>query len=101
MDTGMLPVHGVVRRLAPALAAAAVAAVPLLPSTAQAQEPAGSTVRGELVRAWPEVAHDPADGHLDAAQPITWVETATGESVRIPTEDAVGLTAGSTVQVTL
>src|SRR3712207_5222674 len=101
MDKGTLPVPGVVRRLAPALAAAVVVAVPLLPSDARAQEPVGSTVRGELVQAWPEVAHAPAAEHVEAAQPITWVETADGESVRIPTEDAAGLTAGSTAQVTL
>src|SRR5215210_2075895 len=101
MPRGMLLVPGVVRRLVPALAAAAVVAVPLLPATASAQEPAGSTVRGELVQAWPEVAHDSAAGQVEAASPITWVETEGGESVRIPTEDAAGLTVGSTVQVTV
>src|SRR5215210_7712465 len=101
MPRGMLLVPGVVRRLVPALAAAAVVAVPLLPATASAQEPAGSTVRGELVQAWPEVAHDSAAGQAEAAGPITWVETEGGESVRIPTEDAAGLTVGSTVQVTV
>ena len=101
MHKGMLPVPGVVRRLVPALAAAAVVAGPLLPATAQAQEPAGSTVRGELVQAWPEVAHDPAAGHVETVRPLTWVQTADGESVRIPTEDAAGLTVGSTVQVTV
>jgi hypothetical protein len=100
MHQGMLPVPGVVRRLVPALAAAAVVAVPLVPATAQAQEPASRTVVGELVQAWPEVAHDAAAGH-DAEQPITWVETAAGESVRIPTEDAAALTVGSTVEVTV
>ena len=100
MHKGMLPVPGVVRRLVPALAVAAVVAVPLVPATAQAQEPAGRTVVGELVQAWPEVAHDSAAGH-DAEQPITWVETAAGESVRIPTEDASALTVGSTVEVTV
>src|SRR5215207_1650431 len=96
----MLPVPGVVRRLVPALAVAAVVAVPLLPATAQAQEPAGSTVVGELVQAWPEVAGGAEAGH-GAEQPITWVETAEGESVRIPTEDAAGLPAGATVEVTV
>jgi hypothetical protein len=99
MHKGMLPVPGVVRRLVPALAVAAVVAVPLAPGTALAQEPAGSTVVGELVQAVPEVAEgEAADG---AEQAITWVETAEGDSVRIPTEDAAGLTAGSTVEVTV
>src|SRR3954454_23655944 len=100
MSPGMLPVPGVVRRLLPALAVAAVVAVPLLPATAQAQEPAGSTVVGELVQAWPEVAEGEAAKH-GAEQPITWVEPAEGEAVRIPTEDAAGLTVGSTVEVTV
>jgi hypothetical protein len=97
----MLPVPGVVRRLVPALAAVAVVALPLLPATAQAQEPAGSTVVGELVQAWPEAAHDDAAGQAAAEQPITWVETEDGESVRIPTEDAARLPVGSTVEVTV
>ncbi len=101
MQQGMLPVPGVVRRLVPALAAAAVVAVPLLPATAQAQEPAGRTVVGELIQAWPEVEHDSAGGAAEAAQPITWVETADGESVRIPTEDAGDLSVGATVEVTV
>jgi hypothetical protein len=89
-----------VRRLAVALGAAAVVAVPLVPGTAQAQEPAGSTVVGELVQAWPESEHADAAGAA-AEQPLTWVETADGESVRIPTEDAAGLEPGSTVEVTV
>jgi len=100
MDRGMLPVPGVVRRFVPALAVAAAVAVPLLPATAQAQEPVGSTVVGELVQAWPEVAEGAEAGH-GAEQPLTWVETADGKSVRIPTEDAAGLTAGATVEVTV
>jgi hypothetical protein len=101
MHEGMLPVPGVVRRLVPSLAVAVVVATPLLPGAASAREPAGSTVRGELVQAWAEVAHDADPERVEAAQPITWVETPGGESVRIPTEDAAGLTAGSTVEVTV
>jgi hypothetical protein len=99
MHKGMLPVPGVVRRLLPAFAVAAVVAGPLVPGAAQAQEPVGSTVVGELVQAVPETAEGEA-AHA-AEQPITWVETAGGESVRIPTEEAAGLTAGSTVEVTV
>ena len=101
MHRGMLPLPGVVRRLVPAIAAAVVVAVPLLPGAAQAQEPSGTTVVGELVQAWPEVAHDSAGSAAAAEQPITWVETAGGRSVRIPTDDAAGLTVGSTVEVTV
>jgi hypothetical protein len=101
MHRGMLPVSRAVRRLAPALAAAAVVAVPLLPGAAAAQEPAGRTVVGELVQAWPEAEHGDEAAHDDAAQPLTFVETAAGEAVRIPTGDAAGLEVGSTVEVTV
>src|SRR3712207_6970318 len=60
-----------------------------------------TTLFRSLVQAWPEVAHDPAGGHAEAAQPLTWVQTPEGESVRIPTQDAAGLAVGSTVQVTV
>ena len=60
---------------------AAAVAVPLLPAApARADEPAGTTVVGELVQAWPEVAGATA---ADAPAAVTWVETADGDSVRI------------------
>ncbi|MCW2576018.1 MAG: exported protein of unknown function [Modestobacter sp.] len=69
-----------------ALVAATVLGVP----TASAEEPApaaGDTVVGELVQAWPEYEH-PADAaeHADE-KPLTWVETDSGDAVRVPTED--------------
>ena len=96
----MLPPSRALRRLAPALAAVAVVALPLLPGTALAQEPAGRTVVGELVQAWPEAEHgDPTGAH--AEEPLTFVETAAGDAVRIPTQDAAGLAVGATVEVTV
>jgi hypothetical protein len=70
----------------------------LLPGTAAwADDSSGTTVVGRLVQAWPEAgvgAHE-ADG------PISWVQNADGDAVRIPTEDVDGIPAGSTVQVTV
>ncbi|TFV87803.1 reprolysin-like metallopeptidase [Blastococcus sp. CT_GayMR16] len=74
----------------------AVAAAVLAPgAVAQADEPSGSTVVGRLVQAWP----DSVDGaHTD---PISWVQNAEGDAVRIPTEDVEGIPTGTTLQVTV
>ena len=65
---------------------------------------AGDTVVGRLVQAWPEYRH-PAEAMARAdAGPLTWVETAAGDTVRVPTgdlENAVDVTVGATVSVTL
>lgn len=86
-----------------ALAAAAVVVAPvLLPAVAVAQEPAGRTVVGELVQAWPEAEHAADAGTAaDSEQPLTWVETADGDAVRLPSEDVTGLPVGATVEVTV
>ena len=97
----MLPLPGVVRRLALALTAGAVVAGPLVPGAVQAQEPAGTTVVGELVQAWPEARHDDGDAHPAAAQPLTWVEMPDGEAVRVRADDVSGVPVGSTVEVTV
>ena len=80
------------RRLLLPLAVCAGALLPALP--AAADEPA--TVVGQLVQAYPEQAHPGHDGQ-DA--PLSWVRTAAGESVRVPTEDVADVPAGSTVSV--
>src|SRR3954468_11320369 len=85
------------RALRLTVATAAVAGAVLLPLTdAAADDAVGSTVVGELVQAYPEQAHPEQDGQ-DA--PLSWVRTAAGESVRIPTEDVADVPAGSTVSV--
>ena len=79
------------------LVAAAVCAGVLLSAVpASAGEPSASTVVGELVQAYPEQAHP---GHVGPDAPLSWVRTAAGESVRIPTEDVADVPAGSTVYV--
>ena len=65
--------------------------------------PARESVVGELVQAWvehePHHAHEPADDG-----PLTWVQTAEGESVRLSTEDLASVVPaeiplGATVEV--
>ena len=63
---------------------------------AVADEPAGTSVVGELVQAWPETA-----GHGAAEEPLSWVETAAGETVPVVTGDVDGVPAGSTVALTV
>src|SRR4051812_13383179 len=95
MTEGMSPFTLRAARLA--LATAAVGSAVLLPATAAAADDAvGSTVVGQLVQAYPEQARPEHDGQ-DA--PLSWVRTAAGESVRIPTEDVADVPAGSTVSV--
>ncbi|MGY1617796.1 reprolysin-like metallopeptidase [Geodermatophilus sp. SYSU D00691] len=101
----------------------------LLPTVALADDqgdpaagvPAGGTVTGELVVAWadPDPGATPPELAAHQDEPLTWIETADGTTVRVLTEDLVdnvvdelpedphapGTTevppAGATVQVTL
>lgn len=105
MHRGMLPrpgvAHRLAHRLALALAAGAVVAVPVAPAVAQAQEPAPTTVVGELVQAWPEARHDDEAGHPAATEPLTWVETPDGGAVRVRADEVTGVPVGSTVELTV
>ncbi|WP_142024226.1 reprolysin-like metallopeptidase [Blastococcus colisei] len=79
------------------LSVAVLASLALPAAVAAAEEPAGTTVVGELVQAWPEPAR-----HTAAAEaPLSWIETPAGDSVRVPTPDVADLVPGSTVSVTL
>src|SRR3954454_5929111 len=79
------------------LIAAAVCSGVLLPAaSAAADDAGGATVVGELVQAWPEQADPAQEG---SAAPLSWVRTAAGESVRIPTDAVADVPAGSTVSV--
>jgi hypothetical protein len=76
----------------------AVAAAVVGPgAVARADEPSGTTVVGRLVQAWPE-SRDEAQ---EADGPISWVQNAEGDALRIPTEDVEGIPSGTTVQVTV
>ncbi|MGY1807092.1 reprolysin-like metallopeptidase [Blastococcus sp. SYSU D00669] len=82
------------------LAALAVGAGVLLPAApAAADDPAAPAVVGELVRAWPEEA-DPAAEHA-SEEPLSFVRTAEGGSVRVATEDLADVPAGATVSVSV
>ncbi len=99
------------KRLRYALAAAAVVVAPvLLPTVAAAQEPAGRTVVGELVRALADhrAGHEHGDEHghehaegAEGIEGLTWVETDDGETVRLSAADAADLPSGATVEVTV
>jgi hypothetical protein len=86
------------------LVASAVVSLPLLSvvSTAHADdEPPAETLVGELVQAWPEF-ENPADAVARADEgPLSWIEPAEGDAVRVPTEDVEALDPGATVEVTL
>src|SRR3954454_22554965 len=86
------------RRAARLLTALAACAGLLLPAaSASADDSVGATVVGELVQAWPEAA-DPTVEHAGDA-PLSWVRTAAGEAVRIPTADVAAVPAGAPVSV--
>ena len=75
------------------------------PVSASAEEPAaGDTVVGELVQAWPEY-EEAADAAAHADEgPLSWIETGSGDAVRVPTEDIAAASdaeVGDTVSVTL
>src|SRR4051794_4913116 len=88
------------------LVAAAVGLGPLVALPAASADPAqqsGATLVGEVVQAWPEHDHAAAPGAA-ADQPLTWVESADGTTVRVPTDDLADVPEagpGATVEVTL
>jgi hypothetical protein len=69
----------------------------VLPGGIAAADEPGTTVVGQLVQAWPEAG----TGATEADGPISWVQSAEGDAVRIPTEDVDGIPTGTTVQVTV
>jgi hypothetical protein len=73
----------------------------LVPAVASADGPSrGETVVGELVQAWPEHQDDQEAVRRAGEGPLTWIETAAGESVRVSTEDLThGLAERSEVPV--
>src|ERR671932_1936666 len=74
-----------------------------LPATAARAEEAAApaTVVGEIVQAWPEAGPAGSAAETEHAEaPLTWVESPTGEAVRVPTEAVASLAGGSTVEVT-
>ena len=92
------------RTLALALATAVLSgSLTLVAGSAAAEDepapPTPDSVVGELVQAWPEYKdHGVAAGRADDG-PLSWVETDTGETVRVTTEDVDHIPVGSTVEV--
>src|SRR5688500_13635424 len=93
------------RRLLRSVAVAAALAcsvVALTPAVAAAHGHAGTTGVGQLVQVWAEGEHSgAADAAHAATGPLSFVEPAAGDAVRVPTEDVAGLPAGATVSVTV
>lgn len=95
------------RRSLLAVLTAAVLLPVVVPAGASADDApiSGETVVGELVQAWAE-----HEDHREAVErssdgPLTWIETASGEAVRVSTEDlegdlpGTGVPIGATVEV--
>ena len=103
MDRWMSPVRSVptpppalLRSLVVAVLAVAGVVLPgAVGAGASADE--ATTVVGRLVQAWPEA---PA-GAPEADGPISWVQQADGDAVRIPTEDVDGVPTGTTLKLTV
>jgi hypothetical protein len=73
----------------------------LLPTARADDEPVGDTVVGQLRQVWAEHL-DPAEASAHAEDgPLSWIETDSGEAVRVPTEDVADIPVGSTVEVLL
>ena len=91
------------RPLLVVLTAVLALAVLSVPGAADADGPTvvTSTVVGELVHAWPE-HKDPGQAAQRADEgPLTFIRTASGDSVRVATDDVAHIAAGSTVEVTV
>jgi hypothetical protein len=86
--------------VAAALACTAVTSAVLPGAVASADELAGTTVVGQLVQVWAEGMHG-TDGGQAAEGPLSFVETPSGDAVRVPTDDVETLPPGATVSVTV
>jgi len=76
--------------------------VPLLvPGTAAADDlpSSGDRIVGELVQAWPEHENDDVAADRAAEGPLSWIETSTGDAVRVSTEDLARTLPGTDVPV--
>ncbi|MGY1763178.1 reprolysin-like metallopeptidase, partial [Geodermatophilus sp. SYSU D00779] len=77
-------------------------AAPADPAAPEASAP-GDTVVGELVQGYvdpsPTAALETEEDHADSL--VSWIQTDSGDAVRVPTEDVEDIDTGSTVEVTL
>jgi len=91
------------RRLLRSLAvAAAVASSVVLPgAAAAADEPAGTSLTGTLVQAWAEGHPDDAAAGHAADGPVSWVQPAEGDAVRVDSAAVADVPAGAQVALTV
>lgn len=89
------------RSLLGALAVAAIS-LTLAPPAAADDVPSGSTVVGTVVRAYVEHQNEQdAGARTDFGAPLTFVKSASGDQVRVPTEALRDVPLGATVSVTV
>jgi hypothetical protein len=90
------------RLLRTAVVAAAVATSTVLPgAVAAADDLDGTTVVGRLVQAWAEADPAQAAAGEQAEGPVSWIQPAEGDAVRVESEGVADIPAGSTVSVTV
>ena len=89
-------------------ASVAVLASFVVAPAASAETPAavtsGDTVVGELVQAWPDptaAEQGQADPGHAGAEPLSWIEPAEGDAVRVPTDSLPDAAVGSILSVTV
>ena len=87
--------------VAAAIVCGAVAPMVLSGGVAVADEPAGTTVVGQLVQAWAEAAPAEAEAGHAHEGPMSWVQPSEGDPVLVDTAGVSGVPAGSTVALTV
>ena len=89
------------RLLRAVVVTSALAGSVVLSAGVAAADEAPTTVVGRLVQAWAEA--DPADvaAGQEADAPISWIQPAEGDAVRVETSGVGDIPAGSTVSVTV
>ncbi|MCW2741545.1 MAG: hypothetical protein JWR45_1967, partial [Blastococcus sp.] len=89
------------RLLRTVVLSAALTGSTVLPAAAAAADDAPTTVVGRLVQAWAEAEPAAVAAGEEAEGPISWVQPADGDAVRIETAGVGDIPAGSTVSVTV
>ena len=93
--------RGLLRSLVLTGALAAAASVLVPPAVASADPGTTTTVVGQLLQTWPETDPSSAGADASAEGPQSWVQTPSGATVPVSTEDVAGLPLDATVAVTV
>jgi hypothetical protein len=87
--------------VASAVASSAAFSAVLPGAVAAADEPVGAPVAGRLVQAWAEGAPEDAAGGHATDGPVSWVQPAEGDAVRVDSAAVADIPAGATVELTV